>query len=112
MLLVERKEPKTMYPSNLLITLTERLCAPDLAGRRVGTEGHARASAFLAERFRQFGWNDGRGSNPLTPINKKARIRDSIDLRTIESIPKDGEISAKNDGYPFNGLLRLCLDRG
>lgn len=40
-----------------MLTLTERLCAPDFAGRRVGTEAHARASAFLSEQFRQPGWN-------------------------------------------------------
>lgn len=35
---------------------TRTLCAPEFAGRRVGTAGHARASAFLTEQLRQAGW--------------------------------------------------------
>jgi aminopeptidase YwaD len=40
-----------------MLALTARLCAPDFAGRQVGTEGHARASTFLLEQFRQAGWD-------------------------------------------------------
>lgn len=40
-----------------MMELTSMLCAPDFAGRRVGTEGHARASAFLLDQFRQAGWD-------------------------------------------------------
>lgn len=39
-----------------MLELTTTLCAPDFAGRRVGTEGHARASTFLFDQFRQAGW--------------------------------------------------------
>jgi len=33
----------------------QRLCAPELAGRRVGTPGHDHAAAWLAERLAQLG---------------------------------------------------------
>jgi aminopeptidase YwaD len=36
---------------------TQQLCSPSFAGRRVGTEGHARASSFLAQQLRDAGWN-------------------------------------------------------
>ena len=39
-----------------MLALTATLCAPDFAGRLVGTEGHARASAFLRDQFRQADW--------------------------------------------------------
>jgi aminopeptidase YwaD len=40
-----------------MLALTATLCAPDFAGRQVGTEGQARASTFLLDQFRQAGWD-------------------------------------------------------
>jgi aminopeptidase YwaD len=46
----------SINPTHML-TLTATLCAPDFSGRLVGTEGQARASAFLLDQFRQTGWD-------------------------------------------------------
>ena len=52
-----------------MLTHTRRLCAPDFVGRRVGTDGHARASAFLTEQLRQPGWSVTTQEFPiLTPV--------------------------------------------
>lgn len=56
---------EVLDPARMLM-LTERLCAPDFAGRRIGTEGHARASAFLIEQFRRdqpFSWGESQSSH-------------------------------------------------
>jgi aminopeptidase YwaD len=42
-----------------MMALTATFCASDFAGRQVGTQGHARASAFLRNQFRQAGWDVG-----------------------------------------------------
>lgn len=48
--LLEMLDPERMLDA------TKTLCSATFAGRRVGTEGHQRATRFLAEQFRQAGW--------------------------------------------------------
>lgn len=55
----------TLDPARML-NLTATLCAPDFAGRRVGTEGHARASTFLLDQFRKTGWGVSTQDFPVT----------------------------------------------
>lgn len=70
---------------------TRRLSAPDFAGRRVGTEGHARASTFLLEQWRQYGWEaetrefslPGPIVNLLTPPQFEQLAPDGSVLRAL-----------------------------
>jgi hypothetical protein len=45
----------TIDPGRMLAD-TRHLCSIEFAGRRVGTDGHARASGRLTSPFRQVGW--------------------------------------------------------
>lgn len=55
----------TIDPTRML-ALTATLCASDFTGRRVGTEGHERASTFLFNQFRQAGWDVSTQDFPVT----------------------------------------------
>jgi aminopeptidase YwaD len=68
-----------------MLTLTERLCAPAFAGRRVGTEGHARASAFLVEQFCQVGW-----TVTTQGFAVPASVPELTNLPTLEQRTPDG----------------------
>src|SRR5258707_3222028 len=70
-----------------MLTHTQRLCAPDFAGRLVGTEGHARASTFLAEQLRQPGWNVTTQEFPITAL-----VLDLTALPTLTQIAADGSV--------------------
>ena len=70
---------------------TRILCDPTFAGRRVGTEGHARASAWLIQQFRQFGWDVTTQDFSLTtpvlevsaPLQFTQRSAEGLPLRTL-----------------------------
>ncbi|GHO84101.1 hypothetical protein [Dictyobacter formicarum] len=51
MALLDAIDPMRMFAD------TQTLCTPAFAGRRVGTEGHQRATDFLVARFRGSGWH-------------------------------------------------------
>lgn len=64
-------------PPNLLVALTlldpvrmmehtHQLCAPAFAGRRVGTQGHAGATDFLVEQWKNLGWETTTQAFPLS----------------------------------------------
>lgn len=68
-----------------MLTLTEQLCVPDFAGRRVSTAGHARASAFLVKRFRQSGW-----TVTTQAFAVPASVPELTSLPTLEPCTSDG----------------------
>src|SRR5216683_2217090 len=76
----------TLDPVRML-THTQILCAPDFAGRRVGTEGHARASAFLLEQFRQCGWEASTQEFPLT-----TPVVDLVAPLELVQLARDGSV--------------------
>lgn len=77
---------ETIDPARML-AYTQILSSPDFAGRRVGTDGHARATTFLQEAFHQCGWEVSTQQFALT-----TPVMDLIAPLRLEQLAASGSV--------------------